>query len=860
MIGYCFELNYLTEKRYNMGIKSIQEILKTVEQPSRYTGKECNAVIKKHEETDLRIALVFPDLYEIGTSHFGIQILYNILNNIKGVAAERAYTPAIDMEKELRENGIRMFSRETKTPLEKFDILGFSLLYELNYTNILTVLDCAGIPFLSSERTDDHPVLIAGGPCTFNPEPVADIFDAMVVGDGEKVIIELVNSFRKWKEKKLSRYELLKSWSTIQGVYIPSFFKQETIEKDGCSIQVSVPLFNNYTEINKTTVSELESEDFPVAPVVPLGRPVHERLRLEISRGCSRGCRFCQAGMIYRPVRERSVENLVDLADKAICNTGYEDLSLLSLSTGDYENLGSLMLKLLELSEKNEETHKNISFSLPSVRAGRINAELMEIIKKIRKTGFTIAPEAGSQRLRNVLNKGITEEDIIQSVTSAFDLGWNVIKLYFMIGLPTETEEDVKAITELVLKLRNIKNKIKRKGKIHVSLTTFIPKPHCPFQWEMQLPQDKAWERILQVRDSLKYHDVNVKWGKTQISFLEGLMARGDRRLTPAIISAYNKGCRLDGWNEHFRIDLWEQALEENNINPDDYLYRERPLEEPLPWDHIKSGVSRSFFEEELKKSRSGYLTEDCRYGVCSGCGVCDFENIMPRIIEKKDFLSEKKEKKEKQNLNFKKIRCVYSKRGDARYLGHMELVNLISRCLRRSGIPVKYSSGFHKIIKIVCGNPLPVGYESMEEFFIIEVNEDFDTNKISSILNALFPEDLRILRIERVEKKSEIQEKPNKRFSIVLDEFDFSKEKIDIFNSSNEVFYEKINKKGESRLIDLKKHVKNIVVKSSGIIELDIHSSNGIHIRPDEALRHIFSISRADMEKADILKLMHFD
>ena len=843
-----------------MGLKSIQEILKSVEQPSRYTGIECNAVIKDTEDIDVRMALAFPDLYEIGTSHFGIQILYHILNQEKEIFAERVYTPAPDMEKELRDNRIPMFSRETKTPLSDFDILGFSLLYELNYTNVLTILDLSGIPFLSADRTDQHPVLIAGGPCTFNPEPVADIFDAMVVGDGERVIVDLAKTYGEWKKSGLPRHDLLKKWSSIQGVYIPSFFKPEYIRKDGYSVQVLKPLYEDYRSVRKTVVPDLEIEEFPVSPVIPFGRPVHERLRLEISRGCSRGCRFCQAGMIYRPVRERSVGKLVDLADKAICSTGYEDLSLLSLSAGDYENLGPLMIRLLELSEQKEDTHKNISFSLPSVRAGRLNADLMEIIKRVRKTGFTIAPEAGSQRLRDVINKGITEEDIVKTVESAFELGWNVIKLYFMIGLPTETQEDLDGIVDLVKKLREVKKHKRKKAQIHVSVTTFIPKSHSPFQWEKQMPQDESWEKILWLKENLRYHDVSFKWGKTQISFLEGLMARGDRKLAGLITDAYRLGCRLDGWSEHFRLDLWEQAIRDSGIDPDGILHRERPVEEPLPWDHIDSGVTRAFFEDERNKSRTGLLTEDCRNGSCSGCGICDFEEIRPHVIEKTDCLPKADDvRPERKEKNYKKIKCVYTKTGDARYLGHMELVNLFSRCLRRSGIPVKYSSGYHKIIKMVCSNPLPVGYESLDEFFIIEVHEDFDTNTIMSVLNHLFPDDLRIVKTAHIEKRSEIQEKPNKRYTLTIEDFEFSQDKIDSFINADSTPFEKMNKKGEKRSIDLKRFVQEITVDGKGKISFDLMCFEGVHVRPDDAIKHIFSISDSEIKKADIMKLRHF-
>jgi len=842
-----------------MGLKSIQEILKSVEQPSRYTGKECNAVFKENDQIDVRIALAFPDLYEIGTSHFGIQILYNILNKEKGIFAERVYTPAPDMENELRENHIPMFSRETKTPLGDFDIIGFSLLYELNYTNVLTLLDLAHIPFLSADRDDTHPLIISGGPCTFNPEPVADIFDAMVVGDGEHVIVELSKSYAEWKKSGASRHDLLKKWSSIQGIYIPSFFTTNYVKKEGYSIPVVKPIYDDYRLIRKTIVSDLEEEKFPTSPVIPFGRPVHERLRLEISRGCSRGCRFCQAGMIYRPVRERSVEKLVELADCAIRNTGYEDLSLLSLSAGDYENIGPLMLRLLDLSDNNQDTHKNISFSLPSVRAGMLNSELMEIIKKVRKTGFTIAPEAGSQRLRDVINKGITEEDIVNTVNSAFELGWNVIKLYFMIGLPTETEDDLEEMVNLVKRLREVKKNKRKKAQIHVSVTTFIPKSHSPFQWEKQMSQEDAWASILWLKERLKFNDVSFKWGKTQVSFLEGLIARGDRRLTPVIINAYKKGCRLDGWSEHFRLDLWQQAIHEAELDTTGILQRERDIDEPLPWDHIDSGVSRQFLADERDKSRTGLLTEDCRYGSCSGCGICDFKKIQPHIIGKYEYIKQQEIKAVIKEKNFKKIKCIYTKTGDAKFLGHMELVNLISRCIRRSGFPVKYSSGFHKIIKLICGNPLPVGYESLEEFFIIEVHEDFDTNNIMSVINSLLPEDLRIINVLPIIKRSDIQEKPNKRFVLTLTDYIFSQNYVDTFNESDRFNYDKVNKKGLSKTINLKDFVKEIKIEGKGKISFDLMSYDAVHVRPDDAIKHIFSISENEMKKSDIMKLRHF-
>ena len=459
---------------------SLDDILPFVEQPSRYLGSEVNTIKKDLGQVKLRFALAFPDLYEIGTSHFGMQILYNILNAHADIAAERVFAPAVDMEARLRETGQPLFSLESHEPLNHFDIVGFSLLYELNYTNVLNILDLAGIPFLAADREAAHPLVIGGGPCTCNPEPVADFFDAIVVGDGENIIMQMAEAWISWKKDPAAdRPSLLKNWSQIEGVYVPSFFEPGY---DNNGFQTVVPRMPDYTQVSRAIVGDLDQIPFPVEPIIAYGRPVHDRLRLEVSRGCTRGCRFCQAGMIYRPVRERSPEQLVSLAARSIAATGYEDISLLSLSTGDYGCIAPLMEQLMVNFEPD-----NVAISLPSLRAGTLTPELMKLIKKVRKTGFTIAPEAGSQRLRDVINKNINESEIVNTVQNAFDLGWQVIKLYFMIGLPTETQEDLEALVELVKKLRKIKGSKGRRGKINVSVATFIPKAHTPFQWADQL-------------------------------------------------------------------------------------------------------------------------------------------------------------------------------------------------------------------------------------------------------------------------------------------------------------------------------------------------------------------------------------
>jgi len=472
-----------------MGATSIQDILPLIQMPSRYLGCEINRIKKNWAACQLHVALAFPDLYEIATSHFGIQILYAMLNGREDILAERVFAPAVDMEAQLRKNGLPLCSLESEIPLKKFDIIGFSLLYELNYTNMVNMLDLAGIPFFSSRRKQNDPFVIAGGPCTCNPEPVADFFDAIVVGDGEAVILQMTDEWKAWRQSdNCKREALLQRWSKIKGVYVPFFFEES--HDDGGN-QRLLPKKASYRYVERAVVSDLNDAPFPTKPIIPFGRPIHDRLRMEIARGCTRGCRFCQAGIIYRPVREREPEGVLASVSQSLKETGYEDLSLLSLSTGDYSCIEPLMQKIMEFGKKDR-----VAVSLPSLRAGSLSPELMELIRKVRKTGFTIAPEAGSQRLRDVINKNITEADIVETVENAFSLGWKVIKLYFMVGLPTETQADIEAIVELVKRLKKITKRLGVNGRINVSAATFVPKAHNMKSARIPiLIQDMEWIR-----------------------------------------------------------------------------------------------------------------------------------------------------------------------------------------------------------------------------------------------------------------------------------------------------------------------------------------------------------------------------
>jgi len=829
---------------------SLDDILPFVEKPSRYLGTEINATKKDLRRTRLRIALAFPDLYEIGTSHFGIQILYHILNAHSDIAAERVFAPAEDMAARLRETGRPLFSLESREPLGHFDIIGFSLLYELNYTNVLNMLDLAGLPFLAADRTAAHPLIIAGGPCTCNPEPVAEFFDAIVIGDGESVIVQMAEAWLRWQKTAPSGREfLLKTWSRIDGVYIPSFF-ETNIDSNG--FQSLSPRLPDYSRVQRAVVGDLDSLPFPEEPVVAYGRPIHDRLRLEISRGCSRGCRFCQAGMIYRPVRERSPEHLMSMAARSVAATGYEDISLLSLSTGDYGCIAPLIEQLMLSFESD-----NIAVSLPSLRAGTLTPELMQLIKKVRKTGFTIAPEAGSQRLRDVINKNISEVEIVETVQNAFDLGWQVIKLYFMIGLPTETDEDLAALVALVDKLRKIKGPGGRWAKINVSVATFIPKAHTPFQWAGQIPLAESRAKIDWLHRRLRLPGIQFKWQNPEVSWLEGLWARGDRRLSRLLIEAYKKGCRFDGWSDQFNFSAWEAAMAETGVNPDFFTVRPRDLDEPLPWDHIDSRIEKSFLSREWENALAGRFTADCRLDDCSQCGTCDFDEIDVRTyhaFEKQ--LARFSGVALDKDAPFKKLRVYYAKLGQARYFGHLEMVNIFLRALKRAQIPLRYSQGYHPKPKIAFDDPLPIGMESFREHFTIAVADYVRPDEVVQKLNAHLPEGLPISDCRLAPLKSRRPAHKTNAYRISIPGYDFDAQKLSSFNSASSVAFTLTNRKGKLKKMDLKDMVVNMELLDSKYLQMTLKSEPGRTVRPAEVLNHVFNLPAKEIKSAKVVKL----
>ncbi|MEK6725836.1 MAG: TIGR03960 family B12-binding radical SAM protein [Deltaproteobacteria bacterium] len=717
---------------------SFKDLLPLVSKPSRYLGTEVNSIHKDLDKVDVKIALAFPDVYEVGMSHQGLHILYHILNRIPEVAAERVYAPWIDMEKILRERSLPLSSLESNLHLLEFDIIGFSIQYDLSHTNMLNMMDLAGIPIWASERDESFPLIIAGGPCVFNPEPVADFLDAALIGDGEEAFPEIAEAYRSWKLRGCEggKLGLLRALTGIKGIYVPSFF-DVSYNNDGTMKEIR-PQYDDYPKVEKRTVADLNTVPYPDRPIVPFMAIVHDRVTLEVTRGCTRGCRFCQAGMIYRPTRERTPEKLQEIAEKALRSTGYEDLTLLSLSTGDYSCISDLLANLMD-----RYSDEKIAISLPSMRVDTMSPELISEISRVRKTGFTMAPEAGSERLRDVINKGITEADLLNSVQQVFEAGWETIKLYFMIGLPTETDEDLMAIAELSGKTLKIARKAGGKN-VTASVATFVPKPHTPFQWEEQIGLKETKRRHDLLRMELKKNRVTFKWHEPAMSELEGVFARGDRRLSKSIAMAFELGCRFDGWGEVFRFDLWQKAFEDCGIDPLFYL-RKRGMEETLPWDHIDSGISKKYLKLEAKKGLDEVFTPDCRYDDCTGCGLCDFQTIKNRVGEGEVRRRPRPLLKPAQTLAVRRIRLTYSKMGDARFLGHLELSSLFARAVRRAGIPVRYSAGFHPAPKITFSPPISLGMESLEEFADIEIEGYLASGEARDRLNLQLPEGIRI-------------------------------------------------------------------------------------------------------------------
>lgn len=848
--------------------ENVEDLLALVSQPSRYLGDEINAVRKDLSRVNLKVCLAFPDVYEVGMSHLGLQILYHLLNARPDIAAERAYAPGLDMEELLREKGRKLTSLESALPVGNFDLVGFSLQYELSYTTVLNMLDLAGIPLRASQRTEPYPLIMGGGPCAFNPEPLADFFDAFLIGDGEEALPEVCDCMLAAKRDKAGKNDLLRALSRIAGVYVPSFFRV-IYGKDGVPEEVH-PLHEGYRGVLKRWVKSLDAAPSIQAPIVPYKKIVHDRLNLEIARGCTRGCRFCQAGIIYRPVRERSLDTLGRLADAALRSSGFGELSLSSLSTGDYSCIAALVGALME-----KYAAPRIAMSLPSLRSETLTPQLIDEIKRVRKTGFTIAPEAGTQRLRDIINKGITEEEILRTVQHVFDAGWNAIKLYFMVGLPCERDEDVQGIVDLAGKVLSLAGRGRRRGEVNVSVSTFVPKPHTPFQWESQMGLKEMGERQEFLKREIRRLRLNFKWQNVWMSHLEGIFARGDRRLSGVIEKAFKLGCRFDGWSEHLNYDGWKEALEA--VDADFYTVRKRGRDEVFPWDHIESGVTRDFLWNDYQSGLKAIVKPGCRVGICTGCGICCGEK-RPLDINTRSAggLARPDQKKmtflpggdsrttDINRAGYQRVRMQFSKSGKGRFLSHLELMTLFSRALRRAEVPLRFSEGFHPLPRIILGPALAVGIESRSEYVDVEIAGSIDCCELKRRLNREMPEWLNVLVVKEIPLKFPpisdsittisylflLKEQGRNSFPGAED----VGKRLEAF-SANPANYLHIKRKSGTCLIDLNEWVEKIELHDGNTFEVTVKMSGGKTVGPYEVVRALLNLESVEKEKVLVIK-----
>jgi len=827
-----------------MNGNELKEVLSLVSKPVRYLGQEINSIRKDPAQVRLRFCLAFPDVYEVGMSHLGIQILYHILNGRKEISCERAFTPWVDMEKVLREKNIPLSSLESSTPLHQFDILGFSLQYELCFTNVLNMLDLCHIPFFSRERDERFPLIIAGGPSTFNPEPMADFFDAVVIGDGEEVVLEICDLVIQWKENKGKKDDLLKSLSQLEGVYVPG------LQADG-------------RKVRKRVVSDLNQAPFPTCPIVPYMKVIHDRLNMEIARGCKRGCRFCEAGFIHRPYRERSPELIQEILGASLKRTGYEEVSLLSLSAGDYSSIGPLLSNLMDRFES-----KRIAVSFPSLRIESVVGYLAEEVKRVRKTGFTIAPEAGTERLRRVMNKEMDEGVLFQGLTDLFSKGWKNLKLYFMMGLPTEREEDLRGILHLSKKISSLGEKQKVYPHINVSISTFVPKPHTPFQWESQIPLEEMKEKLSFLRDELKKNRLRSKWQDPHLSFLEGIFSMGDRNLSRVLVEAHRLGCRFDGWSDQFHYSSWKEAFEKMGFEME-LGTRKKSFKETLPWSFIETGIDPTFLWKEYQKGLKEEISPPCEED-CYRCGVCDGETLRVREGAPSDLrpLERKKEGWVRKKMFKKKVRLRFTKKGEVRFISHLELAHLFYRASKRADLPLSHSEGFHPMPRIIFATALPVGMETLMEIVDMELEGGITPLEVKERLNQTLPFGIEIMEAKEVPLSSPTTSQLHRSvYWIPLDHL-ISKEEATsrlqkAFEKKGLLLHQE--RKGKQRRVDIWPLIERMEAKEGESeagesphwgVELVLRKGMGRSAKPTEILGAILGLEKESLAQVKVIKL----
>ena len=828
-----------------MQLPVLDRLILSAQKPSRYAGGELNAVRKDPAAVRLRWALAFPDTYEVGMSNVGFRLLYHALNERPDIACERLFMPWPDMEEALRAQRLPLFSIESRAPLAAFDVVGFTLQFELCYTTALAMLDLGGVPLFTSERRRDDPLILGGGPCTYNPEPVAGFFDAFVVGEGEEVVHEISDAVAEWKRSRAPRRDLLWLLSEIPGVYVPSLFRPRH-GSDGV-LRAYEPLKPGYESVVRRVIPDLNLVPQADRPIVPFMQTVHDRLPLEIQRGCTRGCRFCQVGMITRPTRQRDPNRVRELAEKGLQSTGYEEVGFLSLSAGDYSCIDGVLEDFFD-----EFGPENVGISLPSLRTETMSPKLAAQIKRVRKSGFTVAPEAATERMRRVINKGNSEKDLLHAVDTIFGAGWDLVKFYFMIGLPTERDEDVRAIVTLCAEALRRGKKLNPRARINVGVSTFCPKPFTPFQWDPMIPLAETQRKQALLKDELRklgrrYSDLHVKPHDARQGALEAALAVGDRRLSTAVLHAYRRGQRLDGWTEHFRLETWHEAFArceaEHGVGLAFFAHREKGEKELLPFDHIDCEVTKPY----LWKARMAALKEaqvpDCAYGeeICTACGACDYQIVDTIVYHPADYRRQPPRPPEAPPATRTLLRLRYAKRGVAVALSHLETVTALGRAFRRAKLSIPHSQGFHPKPKVSFGPACPVGIESEAEYLDVELFGEQDAAQVARCIGAELPEGLFLLSCEQLEPGAASL---NRTIRAIEYRADLGQgapdavEKVAAFAAGPDATIAR-SREGKSAIaIDLKKSVDGLLAEGPRLLRFILRTGDGEAVaRPAELL-----------------------